>query len=926
MPSLLEPLASVGSYAPSQECLQLALAAAQAGIWEWHLDTNQNYWSDEVWRLYGLDPATSPASFDSWLYSIHPQDRTHARHTVAAASQCRVPFEVEWRTNPATGPMRWIMSRGQLGKTKEDGRATYIGIVMDITARKQAELSVQQLNQTLEQRVDERTAEVAEHERLLHNILDGVPGLVGYWTKDLINSFANVAYSEWFGLSPEQIKGKHIRDLLGDDLFERNWPYMRDALAGTPQRFERILPVPSKPGEFRYSQAHYLPDVANGVVRGFVVMVFDISQVKQAEVSAQAANQAKSEFLANISHEVRTPLNAMFGLAQVGARQAANTPSARTFEQILNAAKHLISLVNDVLDFSKIEAGKLSLASERVDLGQVLDHLMALKAVRAQAKGLRLRLSESSNVPLHFTGDATRLSQILLNLVSNAIKYTDEGEVTLSLSYRAPMLIIEVKDTGVGISPVDTERMFLPFEQFNQHVPRQEGGTGLGLSITKRLIEMMQGSIKVDTAPGRGSTFTVSLPLDQPEPGDFSPLQHVWLIGLPTQDAQALQATLQARGCHARVAHELPAPDTPTATIVVDLACVPSLPQVPLRQRLSQGDSLLIASPPNGGIALPPDLLALARVLTGPLSPTRLRHVLKRGPTSTSQQATHRLQSLQILAAEDNPINRLVLGQMLEQEGASVTFAHDGAQAIEQVQAHDAGHFDILLCDIQMPVMDGYQATQAIKQLVPELPVVGLTAHAFESAKQQAWQAGMVAYVTKPYMLDTLVGEVLRHARKRPSDQPVRLASQAQQDSSMKPEPLMYKESADWQAMQQYFREQPQLLDKLIGMLNKTLAGIEQELSKAMALKDLPALAKVAHNIKGTALNLHTPEMARLAVQTQDQARQLATEALDTAQSLSAHLHDFMDLVAQHQARQPGAAQPPAQASQPDPSQAGASH
>jgi PAS domain S-box-containing protein len=901
MPSLREASASSGRFLPSQESLQLALGAAQAGIWEWHLGTNQNLWSDEVWRLYGLDPALTTASFDSWLYSIHPQDRTHARQTVAAASQCRVPFEVEWRTNPETGPVRWIMSRGQPGHAHGKGAGSYIGIVMDITARKTAEQAAQQLAESLEQRVQERTAALGEHERMLQHILDSVPGLVGYWNKDLVNGYANIAYSEWFGLRPEQIRGKHIRELLGEDIFERNWPYIKEALAGKPQRFERLLPVPSQPGEFRHSQAHYLPDIAHGHVRGFLVMVFDISQVKQAELGALAANQAKSEFLANISHEVRTPLNAMFGLAQVGARQAAGTPSSRTFAQILDAARHLLSLVNDVLDFSKIEAGKLSIVNERVDLGAVLDHLMSLKAVRAHGKGLQLSLEEANTLPSHFMGDATRLSQILLNLVSNAIKFTNQGEVKLTLSYEAPVLTLAVRDTGVGIQPGDTQRMFLPFEQFNNQASK-EGGTGLGLSITKCLVDMMKGRIEVDTHAGRGSTFTVQLPIEDAEWEDLSPLNDIWLIGLPQAQSAPLAQALKARGCRVQSGARMPPPGTPASVFLLDADTCGSADEATLRQRLSEGTRLLIAAPPGRIIDLPSDLQEVAQVLSGPLCALRLLHALRVAPQVLASSAFQRLSGLQILAAEDNPINRLVLGEMLEQEGALVTFAQDGAQAVAQVQAQTSACFDIVLCDIQMPLLDGYQATKAIKELVPDLPVVGLTAHAFESAKQQAWQVGMVGYVTKPYMLDTLVAEILRHARKRPSDQPAPAASQAPPGPSMTPEPTMHKESADWQAMQQYFREQPQLLDKLIGMLNKTLSGIEQELAQAMSHKDLPALAKVAHNIKGTALNLHTPELARLAVQTQDQARQLAQEALDTAQSLSVHLHDFIDLVAAHQA------------------------
>jgi PAS domain S-box-containing protein len=904
MPTLFEPVALLNRFTPSQDSLQLALGAAQAGIWEWHLDSNLNLWSDEVWPLYGLDPAQTPASFDSWIDSVHPIDRAQAQLTVSTASIALQPFEIEWRTNPALGPVRWLLARGRIGKPNAQGGTTYIGIVLDITARKQAEQAAIKLNETLEQRVAERTAALSESERLLHHILDGVPGMVGYWGADLINRFANKAYVEWFGLTPQQIKGRHIRTVLGEDLFERNWPYMQAALAGQAQRFERILPVAMQSGTFRHSEAHYLPDVVDGVVKGFLVMVFDISQVKQAELSAQAANHAKSEFLANISHEVRTPLNAMFGLAQVGARHAVGTPAARTFEQILDAAKHLLALVNDVLDFSKIEAGKLQLLQECVNLGEVLNHVVLLKAVRAQAKGLGLHIQESAHVPAFFLGDATRLSQILLNLLSNAIKYTHTGDVRLGISVDQQGLAISVVDTGVGIAQAEWQRAFQPFEQLHHPFQVKEGGTGLGLAITKRLVEMMNGRIWFDSKPGVGTTFHVSLPLTGTQSPDMRPLQQVWLMGLPETDGALLGQSLLDRGCSVVHTINLPPDDAIAGLLVIDERLLIKLPQMQLRQRLQQGHRLLVAAHANA-FDLPGHLQNMLQdqvcVLSGPLSPLRLLNALHMAPKPIISSGRHRLADISVLAAEDNPVNRLVLGQMLEQEGAQVSFAFDGSQALEQVQAHEPGHFDIVLCDIQMPVMDGYQTAQALSTLAPTLPVIGLTAHAFESAKQQARLAGMVGYVTKPYMLDTLVEEIRRHARKRPGSDTKTAAVASQPDPLPTTPPPMQEDLTDWQAMQQYFREQPALLDKLIGMLTRTLSDIERDLDLAMSTHDLDALAKVAHNIKGTALNLHTPELTRLAIQTQEQARQLTTEAMETAQTLSHKLHHFIELAARHQ-------------------------
>lgn len=899
MPALTEPQLESTIFIPTEEGLKMALAAAQAGIWEWHIDTGQNTWSSEIWPLYGLSRDT-PASYDAWLYSIHPEDRTHARQTIGAASQCRVPFEIEWRTNPALGAVRWILSRGQPGKPQGNGRATYTGIVMDITARKKAEQAVLKLTETLEERVKERTAALSEHERLLQSILDGVPGLIGYWSKDLYNRFANQAYGEWFGLTPEELRNKHIKELLGPNLYELNRPHIQAVLHGERQRFERQIPVPGRPGEARHSEAHYLPDIVNGVVQGFLVIVFDISQIKQAELAAEAANQAKSEFLANISHEVRTPLNAMFGLAQLGARQAANTPIGRTFEQILDSAQHLLTLVNDVLDFSKIESGKLSLHYERINFGQVLEHVLTLKAIRAQAKNLLFVVHESASVPQYFQGDATRLSQILLNLLSNAIKFTQRGQITLSLDYVAPDLIIEVRDTGLGMSTEKLAQLFKPFVQVHGHHPLQTGGTGLGLAITKRLTDMMRGTIDVQSAPDLGTTFTIRLPLLHPESGHSPSIRQVALLLAPGVQRDALCQALAARGAQVKLCDRLPdAHDAAASLLIIDADLLPQCAPEAISRHRDKGHTILVNSPTSTALAFPESIPDDLPVVAGPLSPLRLINIIRTRLGHLPRNTAHRLDGIRILAAEDNPVNRLVLQQMLEQEGAIMSFAFDGAHALEQVRAQGPANFDLVLCDIQMPIMDGYQTAQALGHIAPSLPVIGLTAHAFDTAKQQARSAGMVGYVTKPYMLDTLVDEIRRFARRRPGspmpthDEPLIDAHAA--------EPSMQQDITDWQAMQQYFQSQPQLLDKLIGMLTPTLTSIQQELEQARRERNMDALAKVAHNVKGTALNLHTPELVRLAVQTQELARQQSEVALTTADALSVRLGEFIGMASRHQ-------------------------
>jgi CheY-like chemotaxis protein/HPt (histidine-containing phosphotransfer) domain-containing protein len=408
----------------------------------------------------------------------------------------------------------------------------------------------------------------------------------------------------------------------------------------------------------------------------------------------------------------------------------------------------------------------------------------------------------------------------------------------------------------------------------------------------------------VHSERAKGSTFAVSLPLGSPSPPDFSALQRVCLLALPdTQQTQGLTAALQARGCDARTCEQLPEPDEAGNWVIVTTPhVIAQCPPAQWRARLNAGDQLLLSAPASSAVQLPDGLDKAVGIVSGPLSPLRLLNALKVSPASrAASPQVQRLLGLRVLAAEDNPVNRLVLGQMLEQEGATVTFAFDGALALEVIHAHGPQAFDIVLCDIQMPNLDGYQTTRALSHLAPGLPVIGLTAHAFDTARQQAEEVGMVDYITKPYLLDTLVDAVLRHALKspgqveRPQEAPVASHTPPMTITPADARADTTPAEPDWCAMRAHFKDQPELLQRLIGLLGGTLSTIAIELREALRARDMDALAKVAHNIKGTALNLHTPDLVALAIQTQDQARQREPAAWASGEHLARHLGDFLD-------------------------------
>ncbi|MEY8879190.1 MAG: ATP-binding protein, partial [Leptothrix sp. (in: b-proteobacteria)] len=378
--------------------------------------------------------------------------------------------------------------------------------------------------------VEERTRDLvaardalAERERFIRTIADAVPGMVGYWGADLRCRFGNAAYLQWFGRTSEQMLGVPMQELLGDALFQRNEPYIRGALRGEEQRFQRtLLRVDGSTG---YTLASYIPDVVDGAVQGFTAVVTDITDVKRAELQladlneqltrraaeAEAATQAKSAFLANMSHEIRTPMNAIIGLNYMLARDSRDAVQRERLGKVDDAARHLLQVINDILDLSKIEAGKMGLEQRQFVLDEVLERVMAMVRTRAAEKGLEL-VVDSDQLPAHLIGDPTRLSQLLINLLSNAVKFTATGWVRLrgsllSRSDAGLLVRFEVRDTGPGVPQDQQARLFEAFEQGDSSATRQHGGTGLGLALTRRFAALMGGESGMTSHVGEGSTF-----------------------------------------------------------------------------------------------------------------------------------------------------------------------------------------------------------------------------------------------------------------------------------------------------------------------------------------------------------------------------------------------------------------------------------
>jgi PAS domain S-box-containing protein len=379
---------------------------------------------------------------------------------------------------------------------------------------------------------------IAERDRVEHDlqsILDNMPAMIGYWDKTLHNRFGNYAHADWFGIDPAKMPGMHIREVIGEERYRIALPYMEAALRGEPQLFERAVASSEGKG-IRYSLVNYIPDVHGETVEGFYVLVTDITSIKlaQAEIerhrdhleeivaertvqlenakaAAEAANVAKSSFLANMSHEIRTPLNAIVGMVHLMRRSGIPHEQVERLDKIDTASQHLLELINAILDLSKIEAGKFTIEESDVSVGSITANVASILNQRVREKGLSL-LIDNEPLPDCLLGDSIRLQQALLNYVTNAVKFTETGKITLRTrviddTAETVLLRFEVQDTGIGISAETLPRLFTSFEQADNSITRDYGGSGLGLAITKRLAELMDGEVGAESTPGIGSTF-----------------------------------------------------------------------------------------------------------------------------------------------------------------------------------------------------------------------------------------------------------------------------------------------------------------------------------------------------------------------------------------------------------------------------------
>ncbi|MBC7369280.1 MAG: response regulator [Undibacterium sp.] len=778
----------------SDERLRLALDSTQIGIFEWQVLAGQVYYSPGLWALLGYEHSHMPATVQTWQALIHPEDLPlYRRRTETQLAGVATFIDPEYRVRAHPGDWRWIQMRSKSVASAADGRPTrIIGTVQDITARREAEQALR------ESQAEARKLSLVAS-KTDNPVIIGTPDGRIEWVNDAFCRVMEYSLHDVFGKNPAHF-------MIGAETAPRTVVRLRAAMARGLGISTDVVNY-SKSGRKYHIHLEIQP-IKNsaGAVETFIAILTDITArvesetaLRRAKSEADSASRAKSEFLASMSHEIRTPMNGVIGMTSLLMETSLTHEQRDYVNTVRTSGEALLTIINDILDFSKIESGKMELERMPFELSLCIEEALDLFALQASAKKIEIGYHLAPNVPAWIVGDVTRLRQVLVNLFNNAVKFTPSGSIFIEVRRVGPdpldlfditpfRLEFAVRDTGIGIPPNRLDRLFKAFSQVDSSTTRKFGGTGLGLVICQRLSQLMGGDIRVESTPGAGSAFIFTITI---ETAALTPGAKPSLPPLPSRLLASPVLIVEAHPlaqAHLRSCFEqwgatcLIASDTAAAARL--LATLPAPPAL-----------LLVGGGETGGPSSP-DLLATLvcprlvmfpfgqtaptppagffapfTALPKPIKQTALHHsvlaLFDTGGATASPFAktTERPLAdefpLRVLLAEDNPVNQKVATRSLERLGYRADAVVNG---LEAVAALEQRRYDLILMDLQMPEMDGLEASRRIRRLPLEAQpkIIALTAHAMQGDRELCLAAGMDDYVTKPVKIHEIAAAIRR--------------------------------------------------------------------------------------------------------------------------------------------------------------------
>lgn len=842
---------------------------ARIGTWELDLQSNDLYWSPVTKAIHGVAPDYRP-DYEQALEFYQGQHREDILQTIQNAIDTGNPYDVELQIVDTSGKSLWVRT---IGKPEfENGVCTRLyGTFQDINEKKESELLL--VNEKL------RLAAFVEHS----------PAAVAMLDTELRYVVVSKRWREDY----------HISDVIGRSQYEvfpslsEKWRALSNAaLHGQSARGNEDKWQPDGLDHDLYLRWEILPWYQyDGSIGGVMVFTEDVTascvqreELKRAKIHAEQASVAKSEFLANMSHEIRTPLNGVIGFTDLVLKTDLSGTQQQYLSIVNQSANQLLSIINDILDFSKIEAGKLELDIEQANIFDISSQAADIVTYQVQKKGLEMLLNIPANLPTFIWTDSVRLKQILVNLLGNAVKFTEKGEIELKIAALSDVdqpyvdFRFEVRDTGIGIKEEKQEKIFEAFSQEDASTTKRYGGTGLGLTISNKLLGMMGSKLQLRSKPGKGSCFffDVRLKAEKGEPVSEKSLNHIKRVLIVDDNQNNREILRQLLRLHNIDSHEatngfealqLIAKQNQYDAILMDYQMpfmdgietvrkirdnfkgAPADLPVILQHSSSDDDYLLQACRE----------LNITRRIVKPIKKQELYDALYRlsAPLTENTEKRSPLSSaldnrdISILVVEDNQVNKLLAKTILQRIAPNATIfeASNGAEAVE---LHEK--VDLILMDIQMPLMNGYEATQRIRvaETTRRVPIIALTAGNVKGEKEKCLAAGMDDFVAKPFVEDNIrqVFSVWLPASS-PGTNPVH-----ENDSQ--------HSHFDIGTVERMVDGDNDLTRELLGLARTELQNSALQLA---SVADVESLARIGHKLYGTAISAGMPVLASLSSQ-----------------------------------------------------------